>query len=488
MSTTWKPQCDSCRRHVEARYEILEQRICNACYTRLRWNASACPACAQTKVLAFRSPDGLVVCAACAGVPSRFGCATCGSEQHLTGSHCGRCRLENRLGNVLSDPTGQIHPELASLREHLLTARDPRSATRWLRHEPIDRTLRAMAQGKKPVSHHTLNELPQSTRVRYFRHMLISSGTLPDIDVRLNDLELRTKALTGSLPPAHAAIITRYFNWEILRRLRRRPVGQPISAGVVNTRTAEIRKIAAFLAWLDNHGQPLAALEQVTLDHYLSRRNRHKTLASFLNWAVRNRITPRLRVPRKRPSPPPAPIPEDVLWDKVDGLLNDESIPLPSRIIGLLLLVFAQPIRDSVRLRREDVHRNGEVFSLKFGSTPIELPAPITDLLRRHLDETRARQPYVGEPSGWLFDGTMPHQHTSEGGIALHLARQGIRAREVKRARLDQLAQVLPASIVADVTGITVETALRHAINTNATWGIYPELRASEPGQFDANE
>ena len=75
----------------------------------------------------------------------------------------------------------------------------------------------------------------------------------------------------------------------------------------------------------------------------------------------------------------------------------------------------------------------------------------------------------------------MPQHHTSEANVALHLSSRGIRVREVRRARIDQLVQQVPASVVADVVGINIATALKHAANTNATWGAYPELRATTP-------
>lgn len=487
VAPTWKCRCDSCGRDVEARYEILEQRICNACYSRLRRNAAPCPACAQMRILAFRSRDGDIVCAACAGEPSRFGCARCGSEEYLTGSHCGRCRLEDRLGDVLADSNGRVPQALAPLREHLLSARDPRSAVRWLRREPIDRTLRAMARGEKPISHDTVNELPQSTRVRYFRRMLIAAGTLPAIDVRLNDLEIRSKAFIDTLPAEQAVVVTRFFNWETLRKLRRRPLDQPISVGMANVYGSELRKIAAFLAWLDENDLDLPTLEQVAVDRYLAHHDPNITIRRFLNWAARHRVTGHTDVPRSQSTVSPASMDEEALWKKVDVLLQDESTSMSSRIIGLFLLVFAQPIRDSVRLRREDVQLTGEHVKVQFGATPIILPPPIADLLTEHLDVTRDRRPYVGVSPGWLFEGVMPGQHLSEASVRFNLHKHELHARDIKRARLDHLVQVLPASIVADITGIAVNTAIRHSANTGAGWGAYPELRRHE-SELNTNE
>lgn len=317
--------------------------------------------------------------------------------------------------------------------------------------------------------------------------MLIAAGTLPAIDVRLNDLELRSRAFIDTLPTEHAIILTRFFNWETLRKLRRRPLDRPISVGMANVHSTELRKIAAFLAWLDENDLDLPMLEQVAVDRYLANHDPNLTIGRFVNWAARHRITGHLDVPRSPSTAAPATIDEEALWGKVDVLLQDESTPMSSRIIGLFLLVFAQPIRDSVRLRLEDVQLTGEHVKVQFGTTPVILPPPIADLLREHLDETRDRRPYVGVSPGWLFEGVMPEQHLSEASVRFNLNKHGLHARIIKRARLDHLVQVLPASIVADITGVTVNTAIRHSANTGAGWGAYPELRRHER-ELGANE
>ncbi|MDN3309350.1 hypothetical protein QWJ90_00210 [Microbacterium oryzae] len=345
-----------------------------------------------------------------------------------------------------------------------------------------------MAGGLKPVRHETLDELPPSTRLRYFRRTLIAAGCLPEIDVRLHDLALRTESFIQTLPADHAVIVARYFSWETLRKLRRRPLDRPVSVGVVNTRTTEVRKIAAFLAWLDENDVELETLQQVALDRYLAHRDPHRALARFLRWAVHHRVMPRVRLP---PTPRVERGPAtnaDALWDHVDVLLHDETTPLPSRIIGLFLLVFAQPISDSARLRRDAVQGYGEELTVRFGTTPVKMPPPIASLLQQHLAEAGNRRPYVGQPSAWLFPGTMPQQHVTEDAVRGHLAKHGFHARAAKRARLHQLTQVLPASIVADITGYAVQTAVRHAAKSGAAWGAYPELRESETSELDGHK
>ncbi|GAA1491108.1 hypothetical protein GCM10009626_38540 [Brachybacterium sacelli] len=460
---------------------ILEQRICNACYSRLRRHPGRCPSCGYIKVLAFYDPSRQIVCAACAGVPPRFACTTCGGEEQLTGSQCGTCRLTARLRDVLADGHGGVHRGLTSLYDHLLTARDPRSVVRWLRRNPIGETLRAMATDQAPISHTTLDALPPSPRVRYLRRMLISAGTLPAIDVRLNDLENFAATFIADLPAEHAAIVGQYFNWEVFRKLRQRSSKRTLSTGAYDTRATDLRKIANFLYWITNHGLDLPSLSQATVDRYFAGHSSQAAVGTFLNWAVRRGLTGPVTVPRRTPTIPSTTVPDDTLWSKVDLLIEDDSIPLSSRIIGLLALVFAQRLSDCVRLHLSDITAHDGTIRIAFGTTPLTLPEAIADLLSRHLEELSGHRPFVGDAPEWLFPGATPQHHTSEANVALHLARHRIQIRKAQQARIDQLVQQVPASIVADTLGISINTAIRHAARTNATWGAYPELRATPP-------
>lgn len=472
--------CDRCARPIAARYLILEQHICNACYSRLRRHPESCPGCDQIKVLAFYDSVRRIVCATCAGVPSRFACITCGSEEQLTGSQCGTCRLTERLRDVLADKAGAIHPGLATLYDYLLTARDPRAVVRWLRREPVGATLRAMAAGELPIRHSTLDALPLSPRVRYLRRMLISAGTLPAIDVLLNDLENHAAAFIAGLPKEHGAITGQYYHWELLRKIRQRSANRAMTPSSYSTRSTELRQIADFFAWLDTNELSLPSLDQASIDRFFAHHHSQGAVGTFLNWAIRRGLTSSAEIPGRKLARPRPPVPDDVIWNKVDQLVDDESVPLGSRVIGLLVLVFAQRISDCVRLCRSDV-TDGQTVRIALGRTPLTLPSPIAVLLRRHLEELGARRPYIGGGPEWLFPGASPHHHISEASVALHLVPHQIHAREIQQARMDYLVQQVPASIVADTLGININTAIRHAARMNSTWGSYPELRANRP-------
>ncbi|MGP5099723.1 hypothetical protein, partial [Brachybacterium alimentarium] len=204
-----------------------------------------------------------------------------------------------------------------------MAARDPRAVVRWLRRSPIGKTLRAMATGEVQISHDTLDALPLSPRVRYLRHMLISAETLPTIDVRLNDLEILAEHLVNDLPSHHAQIINQYFRWQVLRQTRQRRAQKPLTVGMFNARWSALRKIASFLVWLDDQGVQMGTLDQRSVDRFFTHHRSQGAVATFLNWAIRQKLT-RPLMPPHRPQARPAPsVPEDTIWRKVDELLDD---------------------------------------------------------------------------------------------------------------------------------------------------------------------
>lgn len=238
-------------------------------------------------------------------------------------------------------------------------------------------------------------------------------------------------------------------------------------------------RLPSFLAWLDEQGVQLETLDQRFVDLFFAQHRSQAAVAIFLNWAIRQKLTRRITPPHRSQAHPAPSIPEGTIWRKVDELLDDESIPQASRIIGLLVLVFAQRISDCVRLRRSALSEDETAMRIAFGRTPLALPAPIAELLRRYVSELEVQRPFVNGGPDWLFPGTTPHLHISEAIIALHLAPHKIHARKSQNARIDQLVQTVPASVVADTLGININTAIRHVARTNSRWGNYPELRAS---------
>ncbi|BBE24527.1 hypothetical protein MN0502_34100 (plasmid) [Arthrobacter sp. MN05-02] len=429
-------------------------------------------------MLAFHDSDGIIVCASCAGVPARFACKRCGTEEQLTGSHCGTCRLTERARTLLSRPDHTLHPGLDSFLQHLLTVPDKRTATRWLRHPEISNTLQAMAHDLQDISHDTLDKLTPSPRIRYFRRILMNAGTLPVIDIELHDFTLHVEKVLSALPPAQALIIEQYYRWEILRALYRQAAQRPLRPSESYRRRQEIVVIQDFLTHLHEHGTTLQDVTQTDVDRYLGQASTTgNRLGGFVAWARRAGIAPALATPRKGPLTPRAAMSEAQRWAHVDRLLGDTALDTTVRLVGLFVLVFAQSLTSCARLKLADVTLTASATTIRFAAAPVKLPPSIAQILRCHLEQPAVRAIYRPAADVWLFDGLMPNTHITESNLGRMLKDIGIAPRPAKEAAARQLSSTMPARIVADTIGISLNTASRWAQESGATWRHYPHLR-----------
>lgn len=80
--------------------------------------------------------------------------------------------------------------------------------------------------------------------------------------------------------------------------------------------------------------------------------------------------------------------------------------------MAALILLFGQPVARIRRLTAADVSTDDTgVMRLRLGRTPIEVPAPLDDLIRRLPDNRREGMAAVApDDSGWLFPGSRPGQ------------------------------------------------------------------------------
>lgn len=467
-----------CARTIAAGYELLGGPICNPCYSRLRREAFPCPSCGVPKVLAFHDEDLNVVCAACAGVPSRFACRSCGSEEQLTGAQCGTCRLKDRASKVLAREDGTLHPGFVSLYEHLLSAPDARNVTRWLKRDGISTALRRMALGIAPISHTTLDLLGPSPRIRYLRRLLISAKTLPEIDIYVNDLDLFAQRLLETLSTEHAHVLRRFYRWHILRSLSRRYPNTHASSAVVDGRRHQLTAIRDLLAWLEGQGQSLSTATQGDLDYYFAQiANTGNALMTFLTWARTNRHVTDVEVQRRAGTSARPAVSEGERWQHIDRLLDDDKLPVTTRIVGLFVLLFAQSLATCAQMKHSDVTITDESVSVRFATDPVTMPRAVGDLLRTYVNDPVVRTIYRTEGTEWLFSGLMPTTHITPSRLGELLLAVGISPSTAKDAAMRHLATALPARVVADAFGVAESTAARWSQLSGGTWNDYPRLR-----------
>ncbi len=176
------------------------------------------------------------------------------------------------------------------------------------------------------------------------------------------------------------------------------------------------------------------------------------------------------------------PLPGDTCLDcrytqwrsTIARLLEDETAPVPTRLIGLLAVMFGLPITTSTGVRRDQLLVGENTVRLLLSQDPLNLPPQIAELMRRHLLEVNRRHP----TSEWAFPGRHRGRHLEPLGVTRRLRRMGIRTAAAQTAAALQLARDIPAPVLADLLGWSVERAEDWASAAAHDWTTYPELRS----------
>lgn len=303
---------------------------------------------------------------------------------------------------------------------------------------------------------------------------------LPTHDEHLDRLQQWLhRTLAAIDDPQQRRIVSRYAHWYHLRRLRTR-IGP--NTPVTDTQATAVRNrvdaATAILAELTTHHRALADLKQADVDRWLAdgRVARRAELGAFLRWARSERLTtvsfgvPQWGGPRGR-------VDHDQRWQQVRRLLNDDTLPTEDRIAGLLITLYAQTATSISTLRFDQVHMTSSGARITFGSTPIDLPPALADLISR-LSSERAGTDRAGTP--WLFPGR-PYSHPiSAAMLRKRLSATGLTARAARTAALAQLAVEIPAAVLARCLGIDISSAVAWQRTAAGDWHAYAARTAHE--------
>ena len=446
--------------------------VCERC--RKRWiTCSRCGTGAPLKGGTLAEP----LCARCLNPDPAFWkrCRVCQQTWQLSTAECTRCSLDRKLKQILTPPGGAAAPELDRLREALVRVDRPDLMLDWLKEAGARRTLQAVA-ARSVITHEALDTLPPGRTLVHVRSMLVAAGALPARDERLTSLERWiTRVIAERTVPEHRRALHGYAVWHHLRRLRGRLGGQLASAQQVKNVRNQVTAAAAFLDWLDTRGLTLAACTQAELDQWLAGNSCHLARsANFVRWAVARRHASRLTAPSRRWTGPTGPVDQDRRWADARRLLHDDACPLPDRVAGLLILLYAQKLNVITTLTTQHVLREDDRTLLRLGSTPIVLPAPLDALVSTLADGRRAPgTSLLDVPSSWLFPGRRPGSPLTEDALGQRLHALGISPRQSRNTALFTLAADVPAAILAKTRGIHIKAAIQWQKISSGDWAAY---------------
>lgn len=472
LASAGTPRCEHCSRR-------MRHVPCARCgHTRAVWTRTAdgqplcgscsrqrvpCTGCGKTRTVAARLPAG-PVCSTCYRKhPASFQpCTECGTTEHLYHHGlCTRCACRQHLLSLLSHEQGGLHPHAEAI-YHVLAAGHPAALLQWLTTSPAARMILAeISQASQPPSHAALDRYPPSRAILHLRKILVAGGILPARDERLAELERWVTHKAGQIEdPAERRIVRSFAAWHHLRRLRRESGRNHITAEQSDYVHNEIRAAITLITWLRSHGTSLAACTQRDIDTWLaSGPGTCYHARTFVAWATRRGHTRGLDIPRPARNETLTQIEDDHRWALVRSLLHDDSHAIEDRVAGLLVLLYGQPLARIARLTRDQITDSPAGVRLLLGTTPLELPAPLDELVRQLLGRRHGRAAVRTDDHPWAFPGGAPGHPISTAHLKVRLASLGIHGRSGRNTALMDLAAKVPPVALARLLGIHISTA-----------------------------
>lgn len=487
----YEPPLDSCTK-CGAVAPITYRRdgvaLCALCYRRHQAPRRPCGRCGRLKIINRRARDDEPdLCNGCHwAVVAR--CARCGETAPgrgaSVGTHvCLRCIARQRLDELLTASDGTIPEAFDGLREAFFAAEQPRSVFLWLDRSPGALLLRRLVTGELALSHEALDDLAQTPSLRHLRQLLVATGALPERDPHMAALERFVRATADSLAhPDDARFLRSFGTWRILARLRRRP-GGPTPLTVKNAK-AIFSQGAAFLRWLHDQQLSLSQCGAADLDRWLAPGTRARFgVRSLLVWAVERGVTD-LEPPKHERRALPATTDGEGRWEDARRLLHDDAIDAADRVVGSLVVLYAQPLTRIAKLRLDDVVEVDGDVHVSFGKDLVFMPEPLATFLRQ-LPWRRQVGPSGHAPGAaqWLFPGRQAGHHQHPEYLAVRLRALGIGARTSRTDALIQLGASVPAKVLADLLNLHPSTAVQWVKAAGGDWTNYAAGRLREASQ-----
>lgn len=495
FADTHQPTCQGCaprataacarcgaQRPPTARWP--EGPVCESCYRTALHRRGPCAGCGQQRRLVDPSGSDASRCADCAGVdvPGRHVCDDCGIEDRLfERGRCARCSLRRRTAELLAGGEPTVPAALTPICDAIAAARQPYSALNWLRTGAAAALLGEVATGRLAATHDALDAHPRPRAADYLRRMLVAHGLLDERDDELARTQRWVVDLLAGIDrPADRRIVSAYASWRVLRRLRHRADRNAGPWTATRTARNQLAAAAALLDWLAAHGRTLDQADQAHIDAWLTTGPSAYRTRDFVGWAAQHGHCRPLEVPTTVTGTGTAMDPQQ-RFAVLARLLHDDTVELTDRVAGSLLLCYAQPLSRITAITLQQITRDGDTTTIRFGGDQIVVPQPLAGLLCDLIDTPRRYVNGTGAPtSPWLFPGLNPGRPLTPARLGARLRELGIDARAARRAALIHLAAQLPAAVLADLLDITPGTAVRWVNDAGGTWSRYAAALATE--------
>lgn len=407
-------------------------------------------------------------------------CNACGREDKLyERGRCDRCALARRTTEAMTGPHGVVPAALLGVHDTIAASATPRKALNWLRRGAGAPILAELAAGTMTTTHEALDQHPRSAAANHVRQMLVAHGVLAPRDDSLASLEqLNLRTVAAIDRPEDRKIVAAFATWRVLRRVRRRADHNTTARTAISHARNQVLGAVRFLDWLATHDLTLAACTQGDLDLWLATGPRARyNVHHFVEWTSERKLSTKLRVPPIR-SAPGSVLDAETRWTIIARLLHDPEVELADRVAGSFVLLYAQPLSRVAVMTTDAITVTDTSVTVQFGTHAVIVPEPLAAHLTALTTTGRAHHIGIGStaPSPWLFPGHLPGRPITANQLGQRLAVFGIDARAARRAAQLQLAAEVPAVVLAEMLGITINTAVDWVHAAGGDWANYAAL------------
>ncbi|MEV8030649.1 hypothetical protein [Streptomyces sp. NPDC086182] len=272
-----------------------------------------------------------------------------------------------------------------------------------------------------------------------------------------------------------------YAMWTVLRRTRQRAEQRGLTRAGANYARSQVSTALILLRWLDDQGIQFRSMTQADIDRWLADgpTTRHK-IVDFINWAKKAGICGDISVASRISGDPENFHSEEEQVELLKRCVQDTGLPPDVRAAGALVLLYGVPVSRIVQLTREHVEERPNGTYITLGTHPVLMPPAVAQLVVAQAD--REPRPLVERPHptrSWLFPGNLAGRPTGATPLANRLISHGIAVRRAKNSAELALASDLPASILSEILGVHINTAVDWVRFVKRDWAAFIEARAS---------
>lgn len=471
-------RCHLCGKNALIHSRRSGQDVCRICY---RLPERLCGRCGRvgpiTKRATETTPD---LCASCYTAPSAT-CAICNQHRPCRfvsrgTPTCEACLLARKIRDLLTAPDGRVPAWAEPIELSLLSGKNPQGMSVWLRRSYGARVLRDLVSEVRPLTHEALDTLEPHKAIAHLRELLIAAGALPWRDPHVARLELRIGSMLKTLHDDDRRFVEAFARWRLLPRFRARGRAESLTSSSVENTLRMLNEITRFLNWLRTLDIAPSDCSQTDIDCWLSDgKLTRRLIRDFMRWMAMRGYMADLSVPILSTSGYPASvIDQRSRAHAARRLLHDDQLDVSDRVAAILLLVYGQPVSRITRLTAKDVIQSEGSLSITFGPDPVEIPEPLAALVRQ-LPNRRRRGPsaYLSDAHQWLFPGGRAGHPISRSRLSARLASIGVDARAARNGALLRLGGQVPAVVLADLLGFSINTAVNWVRAASGDWSTY---------------